>query len=888
MGTKSLSAQPLARRLKEDPTLKTEIPKVITKKSNGMYLLAHLYIDSLKHLPSVKEIHNALKTLPEGLDAIYEDKLKRLTKQRKANAKLAMQALSWITLAHRPLTFEELQHALGTTAEDSTIDPNELTSEEDLIIYTLSLINVSFEYHEVRIHRTFHEYLQTYRDKWFPNAETDIALTLLTYMNFDDFALPIDDTHYDDLKGRLEDFPLMSYASQYWGDHVPNVCSEPRIQELCIKILSSVGNLSSCVQMAFYLNAKLSADLDVRKDVNGLHIAALYGLDPVIPDLVLKQGIHVDSIDQTFQQTSLMYACRRGHLTTVEKLLDLGASINVRSARESTALLEALTGEGEVHRKIAKKLVERQELAVNVKFIKELDRTALMIAAFFGYDEIVEPLSQRVDLQVNLQDQEGNTALALAVSQGNASVVKLLLNHPDIEINLPNTVGSTPLIQASRGGDVNLVEKLLDHKADPLIKDLEGGGTALLRAVDTGHTAVVQTFLDRKVDINTKDDDERGLLHAAAFCGEEGIIRILLDAGMDKNAKGARGQTPLHEACRGDQFNAAKVLLNARADRSIQDTSLRTPAMVAWQHGHIKLRRLLDGLKNLPPGPAGDPYPDAEDLPTWSLAKLGLVDLIKKRITDKDPRLSDTDPDTGNTAVHCAIIHRHRDILTALLDAKICLDQPNHVLRTPLHLCAYLDDRKSNAILLSYSPSLDLTDKWSKTALLTAQNLGNYYIAVALIAAGAAIDEAYRVHIDRTFFTAVELGDADVVEKLIAKGADVMGFNTDGVNARQVASGNQDDDMIKVLERHRSDFFAYRSYTQRSEDFASATSSPATTPLVGSGSPVFVSPPGSFAKKISFPPRVVSIGSSPPPPPAAGPDLSKPAFRARPRPPVVN
>ena len=881
---KSLSSLPLARRLKEDPTLKTEIPKVIAQKSNGMYLLAHLYIDSLKHLPNVRELQNALRTLPEGLDAIYEDKLKRITSQKKANAKLARQALYWITLAHRPLSFEELQHALATSLDDSTIDINELTPEEDLIIYTIGLVTVGFENREVRIHRTFHEYLQQHRDKWFPDANMDIALTLLTYMNFDDFALPIDDTHYDDLKGRLEQFPLMSYASQFWGEHVPQVCSQPAVQALCIKILSSVGNLSSCVQMAFYLNAKLSADLDVRKDVNGLHIAALYGLDPAIEDLISKEGIHIDSIDQMFQQTSLMYACRRGHLSTVQKLLDLGASINVRSARESTALLEALLGERDAHLAIAKKLVERPELVVNIKFIKELDRTALMIAAFFGYDEIVELLIKRNDLALDLQDQEGNTALALAVSQGNTTVVKLLLDRPNIKIDLPNVVGSTPLIVAARAGDINIVEKLLDHGADPSIRDLEGGGTAFLRAVDTGHIAVVQTFLDRKIDIDTKDEDGRGLLHSAAFHGREGTIRLLLDAGMDKDVAGLRGQTPLHEACRGDQFNAAKILLTAGADRAIQDTSKRTPAEVAWQHGHLKMKRLLEGLKNLPPGPASNLYPDAEDLPTWSLAKIGLIDLIKKRITEKSPRLCDTDPDTGNTAIHIAILHKKRDILTALLDARVCLDQQNHVLRTPLHLCALNGDTKSTDLLLPYCPSLDLTDKWGKTALLTAQNLSHYIIAVDLIAAGAAIDDAYRVHIDRTFFTAVELGNADVVEKLISKGADVMGFNTAGINARQVASANEDDDMIKVLERHRSDFFAYRSYTQRSEDFMSATSSPATTPLVSSP-PVFgASPQGSFGsqKRVEFPPRTVSTSSVSPPP--GGPDLSKPAFRPRPRP----
>jgi ankyrin repeat protein len=110
---------------------------------------------------------------------------------------------------------------------------------------------------------------------------------------------------------------------------------------MLLDFLSNSGKLESSLQAAFYLDSKIHSDIDARRGVYGLHMAAFYGLDPAITDLVDTKGIPVDSIDPKYGQTALMYACRRGHITTVTKLLDLGASVNVRSARETTAFLEA-------------------------------------------------------------------------------------------------------------------------------------------------------------------------------------------------------------------------------------------------------------------------------------------------------------------------------------------------------------------------------------------------------------------------------------------------------------------------------------------------------------------------------------------------------------------
>ena len=110
------------------------------------------------------------------------------------------------------------------------------------------------------------------------------------------------------------------------------------------------------------------------------------------------KGIPIDSIDPKYGQTALMYACRRGHITTVTKLLDLGASVNVRSARETTAFLEAYLQHSETCNQVAKLLLAREDLDVNVPYINDYGRTALMIAARSGDEEVVDLLLQRPDL----------------------------------------------------------------------------------------------------------------------------------------------------------------------------------------------------------------------------------------------------------------------------------------------------------------------------------------------------------------------------------------------------------------------------------------------------------------------------------------------------------
>lgn len=875
----SSSAKALSRRLEEKPSLIEEIPDEIVRKAKGMYLLARLYIDSLKTMQSVKEIEHALVSLPESLDTVYERKMDSIINQEpRRNADWAKQTLYWIICTQRPLTLVELQHALGVKVGQTQYDPYETTSEADIISVTRGLVNIDgSDRHTVRVHLTLHQYLRENQAQWCPGAGPDITSTLLTYLNFKELSQPCKNNSDGEINDRLQKLPLLAYASQYWGDHASECYSQPElqplpeVQNLLLEFLSDTGKVTSCVQMAVFLDPKLNTDLDVRKGVNGLHLAAMYGLDLVIPDLVLVNGASIDSIDE-YEQTALMYACRKGHLSTVMKLLDLGASVNVISKRDSTAFLEAYRRDGGNHEKITR-LLEKQELEVNLACVDDMYRTPLMMATCWRHLDIVESLLRRTTIQVNLQDQEGHTALSLAVMNGFEDIVKLLLDYPGTEFNTVDTTGRSPLSIAAYDGNVDIVHQLLKKSADASVKDQEGGGTALQRAVDGGHIPIIQAFLNHKhIKTDVVDNHGRGLLHSASINGHDEIVRLLLEAELSPNAKGNQGETPLHDASRAGHFAVAEILLAWQADRIEEDNNERTPRKVAWENGHLQIMHLLDGAESTMEISSGDLVPHANLLPTWSLAKLGLIELIKERLEKDLKILEEKDPDSNDTPLHYAVMRQDPEILHLLLEAHVSPDCVNDLGRTPLHIAVLLEDTDAVKKLLLYHPDLTKQDAWRQTPLKSAQSCGFYYIAVTLIDflidTGAKVDDSPRIHLQPTFMAAVRLGNTKVVEYLINKGADHL-REENGVTPKQIALLNDDADMLRVLNKHKSVYLPLRTNTQRSEDYISATSSPASTPAS--------TPPATPATPVLNSPSTPSS--------LTGPDLSKPAFR--PRPPIA-
>lgn len=231
-------------------------------------------------------------------------------------------------------------------------------------------------------------------------------------------------------------------------------------------------------------------------------------------------------------------------------------------------------------------------------------------------------------------------------------------------------------------------------------------------------------MLKHGVDIRSVDALGRNALHSASINGIVEVVRLLIDSGLDPNIQDKSGRTQLHASARAGKPDVTKLLLELGADRSIKNGHGRTAHTVARQHGHRIIVMILEGkedtteddVKNL------GPIPDAESLPVWSLAKLGMKVLVEKAIARGGTDLYETDPDSNDTALHWAIDSDHLDILELLLRITLDPNALNDYSRTPLHTAARAGNLRAVIILLDpkYKVKLDIEDNWGSTPLLLA------------------------------------------------------------------------------------------------------------------------------------------------------------------------
>lgn len=150
----------------------------------------------------------------------------------------------WITSAKRPLSTEELRHALGVELDSIEFDGDNLPDLEDMVSSCCGLVTTDEESQIIRlIHYTAQEYFDRVGSSLFPSANSQIAETCVTYLNYDVF---LDGPCYtgDDVQARLELYSQYKYASDYWGIHASSASN----YEFCYGFLSAVMKVRACRQ----------------------------------------------------------------------------------------------------------------------------------------------------------------------------------------------------------------------------------------------------------------------------------------------------------------------------------------------------------------------------------------------------------------------------------------------------------------------------------------------------------------------------------------------------------------------------------------------------------------------------------------------------------------
>jgi hypothetical protein len=146
-----------------DARVRSRIVRMLNARSKGMFLWVVLVIKELESIVSIAEIEEAIVSLPETLEGVYERIIRRLARTLNASRRvLCCKLLRWLTLATRALLLDEVNEALKldySSEPGSIFSPNLLLSDGELELICGSMATVRNR--SIRlIHLTTHEYLQ--------------------------------------------------------------------------------------------------------------------------------------------------------------------------------------------------------------------------------------------------------------------------------------------------------------------------------------------------------------------------------------------------------------------------------------------------------------------------------------------------------------------------------------------------------------------------------------------------------------------------------------------------------------------------------------------------------------------------------------------------------
>ncbi|KAI0874241.1 hypothetical protein GGS24DRAFT_490168 [Hypoxylon argillaceum] len=428
-----------------DLTLQTETKEKILQSVDGMFLLAQLHFDSLRGKPSPKAIRTALGKLAKGsgaYDVAYDDAMTRIKGQLPDQEKLALDTLIWITSAERPLTTVELRHALGVELNETKFDESNLPDLEDMVSNCCGLVTLDEQSNVIRlVHYTTQEYFERSGARWFPKAQSQIAKTCVTYLSFDAFDSGICKSD-SQLEDRLSSYPLYDYASCYWGSHACLVSD----CQFYFTFLQNDCKVGACGRALFYKNRGLGdRSQKVPRQINGLHLAAFFGLHKVIASLV--ESCDVNAIDSR-GNPPIAYAIRERHKAVAQLLLEKGSMVDI---------------------------------SVN-------GIPLLSYSIRFGPKNATQAILDR-GANTESKDNEGKTPLFWA--SNNTATVQLLLNR-GANIESKDNGGRTPLFLAVHNYDnMATVQLLLDRGANTKSKD-SYGQTALSHALRLNNKDIVK------------------------------------------------------------------------------------------------------------------------------------------------------------------------------------------------------------------------------------------------------------------------------------------------------------------------------------------------------------------------------------------------------------
>ena len=193
----------------------------------------------------------------------------------------------------------------------------------------------------------------------------------------------------------------------------------------------------------------------------------------------------------------------------------------------------------------------------------------------------------------------GRTPLDIASFYGHIEIVKILLQL-NVSVDEAHNKGFTPLMHAAHQGHLDVVMLLLEHNANIQLTTKQGL-TVLHIAVVEGHKDVVETLVSSGDKINKLDWKNYTALHCAARYGKHEIVKWMLEKPITKliinDTSNDYHDTPITLAIRDKcDLEMVKLLVSGGADVRIKGRADKTPLELAKFYGKNDIVEYLESL----------------------------------------------------------------------------------------------------------------------------------------------------------------------------------------------------------------------------------------------------------------------------------------------------
>ncbi|KAH7130524.1 hypothetical protein B0J11DRAFT_578054 [Dendryphion nanum] len=615
--------------------LQNDIIFEISRSVDEMFLLAKLFLETLRGYWSVKQLRLALLDIRNRsyhrdgdshlLDFTYSQAMARVKCQTKYQAELANKALFWIVYAFRPLMAGELQCALSVEPGEDYLDFNNIPDLDAITAACAGLVTIDHKSSVIRlVHYTAQDYFHQLWKTHSTIAHSEIAHACMALLQLKNAGVePLDEMNINAVDH------LHQYAVLNWGHHahlgsgmvelVIDFLSNKNVVRKCwarifpTVILSEesaekLGLLSEEEQMSEEtlvpqetpileefptLEGQSIIERNTSQRVSAAHLISYFNLYETC-DRLMQLGWPLDEKDD-HDRTPLSYAAERGFEQMVDFLLEAGANCNSECGYDyCKPLWHAIyQGHTNIVRRFLKEPVDVNHIGGDSS--KGYRETSLWLAAHQGSSEdIINLLLGYPGIDVNLTgkntDEAYETPLVGAVTSGNLEMVKLLLAHPDVDINLaPDPFDFPPIFVAAIWSNTTIFSLLLSRDVS-----LQYQGTTLLHHLvrhGYGTTTGESVFSNLKIllaspkmNINALDSSGNTALHVAMLekRPQDTIQMLLSHPKIDVNAKNHAGHYAIHYA-----IDNEREILKLFLER--EDTQLDVMATTVCASLHVPL-----------------------------------------------------------------------------------------------------------------------------------------------------------------------------------------------------------------------------------------------------------------------------------------------------------